>query len=179
MCRRPHSTADERGPAPRRGRPPAAAVLSRSPGRADRHRYGLEDGRTLLLNGLLLFLVLFYVYPMRFLVELLAVVVLGRIDWGRLTLVQWRNLMVVYGGGYAAVYGVLGLMFRHAYRHREELELDDYEVHRTLDLVRVHGIFLLPICHPLYNRWSERRAVQIRERMDRAATGPGIADAAV
>ena len=34
-------------------------------------RYGLQDGVTVLLNGLLLFLVLFYMYPLKFLFTLL------------------------------------------------------------------------------------------------------------
>lgn len=40
-------------------------------------RYGLEDTMTVLLNGLLLFVVLFYVYPLKFLFTYLVSMVTG------------------------------------------------------------------------------------------------------
>ena len=36
-------------------------------------RYGLQDSRTIFLNGLLLFIVILYVYPLKFLFSLLVI----------------------------------------------------------------------------------------------------------
>lgn len=94
-------------------------------------RYGLQDLRTLVLNSLLMFLVLFYVYPMQYLVSILASVIVGSSGWEALSWGEWRGLMTIYGAGFAAVNGTLWLMFRHARKHADELELDAFEIHRT------------------------------------------------
>ena len=88
-------------------------------------RYGLEDIGTILLNAVLLFLVLFYVYPMKF---LFAAVVVSQSSTavfsdGR----QIRELMELYGLGYAAIYGALGLLYLRAWRLRDALLLNAEE----------------------------------------------------
>lgn len=42
-----------------------------------------------------------------------------------------RALMVIYGLGFAAVFGVFAFLYLYAYQKRTELELDKLEVHRT------------------------------------------------
>jgi uncharacterized membrane protein len=83
-------------------------------------KYGLEDGMTVLLTLLLIFVVLCYVYPLKF----LYAAFLGS---SNLTLHDLRLLFVIYGIGLAATFTVLLLMHANAYRQRERLGLDALE----------------------------------------------------
>ncbi len=96
-------------------------------------RYGLQTPFILFLNAALLFVVLLYVYPLKFLFGLIV----GEFSGGVLSVTQSVEpvitqqqipmLMVMYGLGVAAVYLIFVLMFRYAYRHRDALELDEIE----------------------------------------------------
>lgn len=88
-------------------------------------RYGLQTPWAIFLNCLLLFFVLFYVYPLKF----LFVAVLN--GGGGIEAQQARTLFVIYGGGYAAVFLVLALLYLHAWRKREELALNQLERMKT------------------------------------------------
>jgi uncharacterized membrane protein len=99
-------------------------------------RYGLEDNTTKALTGVLLFVVLLYVYPLKFLWTLVVSGILFRDDMVRLAdgrlvpmISTWQapRLFEIYGLGIAAVFGVFVLLYRHAYRHREALALTPYE----------------------------------------------------
>lgn len=120
-------------------------------------RYGLEDAPTTALNLLLLFLVLVYAYPLRFLFSFL---------WRGLVLqtsapeeffpavsadMPFRGLigdaygqaiwmMFLYGAGCALVFGVLALMHWRAYRLRDTLGLDEVELALTRGSLRSHAI---------------------------------------
>ena len=103
-------------------------------------RYGLSDGRTVALNAVLLFLVLLFVYPLRFLADFQAGILFGRYASGRelaavVSFEQIPFLQLVYSGGYAAVFGVFALLYRHAARQADALALTPAE--RTLTAERV------------------------------------------
>src|SRR5690242_6697271 len=81
-------------------------------------RYGLQDNLTVCLNGALLFVVLFYVYPLKFLFSYLVNQLMGghgevRLPNGNATLMvepgQIASLMIIFGVGYVAVFGVFVL----------------------------------------------------------------------
>lgn len=88
-------------------------------------RYGLHDPLTIILNSVLLFVTLFYVYPVKFLFSLLM-----RGSHSAIAIRQQDipTLMVIYGLGYSAVYLLFALMYLHAYRLRRELELTPTEL---------------------------------------------------
>jgi uncharacterized membrane protein len=90
-------------------------------------RYGLADGITTTLTGVLLFLVLFYVYPMKFLFSMLFDQMLGVARPDAIRPEQVPLLMVVYGAGFIAVQLVFVLLYLRAYRLADSLELDGYE----------------------------------------------------
>lgn len=99
-------------------------------------RYGLEDGWTITLNGALLFTVLFFVYPLKFLFSFLVKVFTGqdtRVLMPDGTLhpaigaADMRTLMIVYGLGYIALFGAFWLLYVHAWRRRDRLELNAIE----------------------------------------------------
>jgi uncharacterized membrane protein len=92
-------------------------------------RFGLEDRITVALNSVLLFVVMVYVYPLKFVFTIFM---------GMLTGIQPRNtgqihadqvgaLFVIYGIGFIAVFVILALMNIRAYLLRRELELNELE----------------------------------------------------
>jgi hypothetical protein len=95
--------------------------------------YDLEDGTSVGLTGLLLFVVLFYVYPLKFLWS----VVFTQLGFGghgpeeMLTASQSPMLFEIYGAGVAAVFGILAAMYTHAYRQRAALGLTPLETLET------------------------------------------------
>lgn len=93
-------------------------------------RYGLEDGFVRFLTCFMLFIVLLYVYPLKFLFNLFINGMILRGARGQLTHAQGSTLFVIYGMGFAAIYLVLAALYLHAYRRRGELELNAIE---TLD----------------------------------------------
>jgi uncharacterized membrane protein len=82
-------------------------------------KYGLEDVTTVMLTLLLLFVVLCYVYPLKFLYAASFGSSLKEHDL--------RLLFVIYGIGVTATFAVLVLMYANAYRQRERLRLDALE----------------------------------------------------
>lgn len=121
-------------------------------------RYGLHDSVTNWLNGALLFVVLFFVYPLKFLFSFLFKAFTGgnlqvhlpdgRVEW-IIEREQMPQLMIIYALGYIAVALIFVLLYRRAYRKRVELELNDEEVMETRASLQSHalniGIGLLSI----------------------------------
>src|SRR5437660_8017706 len=104
-------------------------------------RYGLQDNVTMVLNGILLFVVLFYVYPLKFVFTLIVNLFSGggaelRLPNGTVERMvestdQIATLMIIFGAGYVAVFGVFVLLYWHAYRRRATLELNELETFDT------------------------------------------------
>ena len=92
-------------------------------------RYALHDGTARFLTCLLLFLVLFYVYPLKFLFSLTVTnSIFGRSAHAvPMTVAQLSDLLTIYGLGFAAVYLAFVFLYLHAYRLRTELELTELE----------------------------------------------------
>jgi uncharacterized membrane protein len=122
-------------------------------------RYGLQDAPTVWLNAALLFVVLFYVYPLKFLFTFLVNRFTGghgeiRLPNGNVEEMiqndgQMGTLMLIFSAGYLAVFAVFVLLHLHAYRKREMLELTRVERFDTLSSVQESalncGIALLSI----------------------------------
>ena len=106
-------------------------------------RYGLADGITTILTGVLLFIVLFYVYPMKFLFTTLFDQMLGDALANAIERRQVPQLMLVYGAGFIAVQLVFILLYLHAYRLADSLELDDYERLTTRSELQGFGLNIL------------------------------------
>ena len=87
-------------------------------------KFDLDDGFTMLLNSVLLFVVLFYIFPLKF-------VFTSWLGGGGTfsNFEQIRSMMTIYSAGYCAVFIVFGLMYYHAYRKRVDLQLNDEDIY--------------------------------------------------
>jgi hypothetical protein len=88
--------------------------------------FGLADGTTIFLNAALLFVVLFYVYPLKFLFTALvkAMTGLGPALPPGGGMSEGRELLRIYSLGFAVVFLVLAALYLHAWRRREAIPLD-------------------------------------------------------
>jgi uncharacterized membrane protein len=107
-------------------------------------RYSLQDDYTIFLNSVLLFVVLFYIYPLKFVFTLMVNLWMGihpvvHLPNGQTEPVieshQAPMLMIIFGAGFVAVSLVFALLFYHAYRRRDELELNELEVFDTWESI--------------------------------------------
>lgn len=102
-------------------------------------RYGIRNGKILVLNALFLIIVLFYVYPLKFLTKLILFPVaylFGQDEIFEELVEIFRGadmayLMIIYGVGATAVFAVLMLMYRYALKNAVELQLDEIETFDT------------------------------------------------
>jgi uncharacterized membrane protein len=121
-------------------------------------RYALQDVPSVVLNAILLFVVIAYVYPLKFLFTLLFNRFTGHgmtttaADGSVVPMirgVQNQQLMIIYGAGYLAIFLVFMLLYLHAWRRREMLELSPREVFVTRAAIEENalqaGIALLSI----------------------------------
>ena len=125
-------------------------------------RYGLDDGTTRFLTCVMLFLVLFYVYPLKFLFNVsITGLLFGAGPPVSMTGSQLSMLLVIYGLGFAAVYGAMALLYVHAWRLRDALELNELErfdtryVRTRLFTLSVFGVVAAGLaCVPILRNWS-------------------------
>jgi len=91
-------------------------------------RYGLHDRFTVILNCGLLFLILFCVYPLKFLYS----TILGylfRNDFSArfAAAIQLMGMLVLYALGFATVFFLVAALYWNAWRRRESLALNGIE----------------------------------------------------
>jgi uncharacterized membrane protein len=97
-------------------------------------RYALADEITIALNTALLFIVLFYIYPMKFMFSFVTGEIRGAMDG--------RGLMLIYSGGFIGIFILFLLMYAHAYRMRDELELNEVEIYDTITSMWMYGSYV-------------------------------------
>ena len=108
-------------------------------------RYGINDNFTIWVTALLLFVVLFYVYPLKFVCTLIV----GNLIGGAPAVLapdgrpippvrreQVPQMMAVFGFGFSAVFAIFALLYYHAYRCRAQLGLNELEVYDTREQVQ-------------------------------------------
>lgn len=93
-------------------------------------RYALEDAWTTVLNAALLFLILFFVYPLKYLATMLSVF-LRSLAEGRpnapMSFEHARDALVLVSAGYVAVFLMFAALYLHAQSKSEQLELSPRE----------------------------------------------------
>jgi uncharacterized membrane protein len=152
-------------------------------------RYGLHDIGTITINATLLFVVLFFVYPLKFLFTVLATVWITG-DTSAYGKNQMPRLMILYGIGFTAVYWHFAALYWNAWRQRRELSLNPIELFLTrssvieylaMSLVGITSIvialaaspnfaglagfayFLLAIIGPVHGRWERRHLERLQK----------------
>jgi uncharacterized membrane protein len=106
-------------------------------------RFGLEDPYTVFLNIVLLFLVLFYVYPLKFVFTLVFSQLTGNEAARGMGMHEAAVLMRVYAIGFTAVFSLFTLMYMHAYRLRSALALNPAESLQTRLAIRENLIMVV------------------------------------
>lgn len=99
-------------------------------------RYGLQDGYTVFLNAALLFVVLFYIYPLKFMFDSMFGQFFTSAEPGTraivpMTLRQLANASAIYALGFIVLFAMFALLYRHAYARRSVLgltRLDEFDV---------------------------------------------------
>ena len=104
-------------------------------------KFDAEDPLTIALNCVLLFLVLFFVYPLKFVFARLVPLLAGDPNPFRgLTPDDARTLMWVYSGGFAAVFAIFAALYWNVYRKRGAMALSELEAFDARAGVRTHLI---------------------------------------
>jgi uncharacterized membrane protein len=110
-------------------------------------RFGIVDAYTTALNGILLFVVLSYTYPLKFLFTLLFsgdnTYLSHGVKLSMIRLDQVPTLFYIYNTGYIIIYLLFYLMYRHAQSHAEKLELTTYELFETRSMMYINLINVL------------------------------------
>jgi uncharacterized membrane protein len=109
-------------------------------------RYGLDDPTTRFLTCVLLFIVLFYIYPLKFLFTLgINDMIFGASDTAsRITHGELSTLYSIYSFGFAGIYLAFTLLYMHAWRLREALDLSELEKLETRYIIcRVFAVGII------------------------------------
>ena len=100
------------------------------------YRYGFRNTKVLVLNTLFLIIVLFYVYPLKYLCKFLFLLVVVQLFNRKSMAIEISNmlsrddtvdLMIIYGCGAASIFIVLMLMYRYALKNSQRLQLNRIE----------------------------------------------------
>ena len=92
-------------------------------------RYGLQDNLTIVINAGLLFVVLFYVYPLKFMFDsMFARFVRASRPPVPMELPQLATASAIYAIGFILMMVMMALLYARAYSKRRELGLSELEV---------------------------------------------------
>lgn len=122
-------------------------------------RYGLEDKTTIMLTVIQLFLVLFYIFPLKFLFTMVTETYLSP---GTRTIEisfdQLPYLFMLYGCGWVGIFTLFALLYRNALSRKEDLELTPLEItitrcygmsHLYTALIGIASIFVCVLAIPI------------------------------
>ena len=104
--------------------------------------YGFNDELIVWLNSMLLVVILFYVYPMKFLFSVLLWLI-TQVNYfpkaGNESVINYEDvpqLVMIFSIGYAVIWLLFFLMYEIAWRRREYLHLNHYELAATKKEIR-------------------------------------------
>jgi hypothetical protein len=108
-------------------------------------RFGIESAFSRVMTMAIIVLVLFVVYPLKFLATMVTVGVFG-LDMHDVphveTLAEARMLYLIYGLGFAGVWGLFAALYAHALSQRTQLQLDEVEVVLTRSSLAAYLIYV-------------------------------------
>jgi uncharacterized membrane protein len=123
--------------------------------------FPLEGPYTVFLNGVLLFLVLLYVYPLKFMATVVFAMfgVVSR-EGLRIQASQIPSLLAIYSGGFVVLFVAFALLYHHAWQRREALGLDPIAAFEARAGIVAHllsasiGALSVAIAMTLPTRWA-------------------------
>ena len=126
--------------------------------------YGLQDQWTVFLNSVLLFVVLFYVYPLKFLTAALMneffPSIRSEVGPHFSQPSDGLRLMLLYSSGVVLIFFVFVMLYRHAWKNRARLELTPREELTLKYGQRAHVISmslgLTSLAIVLVNSWTKK-----------------------
>lgn len=108
--------------------------------------YSLNDSTLTVLNVLFLAIVIFYVYPLRFLTLLLTKFIFDSSINISILESELPFLMIYYGACAFSIYFVLFLFYKRAFKLKMELVLNPYEMFYTkLQIQKMKILFTVPL----------------------------------
>lgn len=134
-------------------------------------KFGLQNRTIIAYNTFLIFLILIYVYPLKFLFVVLFTLyegiftgnnaIISQLFTGTLPAGDTGKLMVIYGLGASLIFLTLAGMYRHALKMKTPLQLNDYEAYVAKDsmitnllLASVPFLSSLIALFGLFGRWT-------------------------
>ncbi len=123
--------------------------------------YGLLDKPIKMLNALFLFVLLFYVYPLKYLFSYMGTSIYALIKrslgddslafkqtlevlaMGEPSLAEWKDLMIRFGIGLFFIYFIIILMHLNALKKAKDLQLNTNEVYITKTFIYQYTLLLL------------------------------------
>ena len=107
-------------------------------------RYPLTDKPSIFINGILLFTILFYVHPLKFLATSFVSLFTGDPTIGAVTSwEQLRNLFIIYGAGWILIFLLVAWLYQRAYATRDSLGLSPVESYDAITYARHYLGFAL------------------------------------
>lgn len=124
--------------------------------------YGMRDSFTQVMNFLFLFVLLFYIYPLKYLFSYvgtgLLIFALKKVDYAsealniaihkismaNMNIEQWEDLMIRFSLGLVLIYGIFFLLHLNALQKKEELMLNELEVYQTKSFM-IYFLILIAI----------------------------------
>lgn len=97
-------------------------------------RYGLEDFASMVLSFFLVFVMLCYIYPMKYVTSIFVAWITGRrLEVGAdiSSLDELYGIFTIYSIGFVALCVAILLLYLRAWSRRDELQLDTVERHAT------------------------------------------------
>jgi uncharacterized membrane protein len=121
-------------------------------------RYALHDKMTMFLNTLLLFVILFYVYPLKYVFTLFTAGILG--EHVELPAGGQTFLFTIYGIGVASVFWIMAALYHHAWQRRDDLQLNAVERIDTLESIYdnacmgAFGVLSIALAHSPWSKFA-------------------------
>jgi uncharacterized membrane protein len=150
-------------------------------------RYGLKDSKTIFLNGLLLFMMLFYIYPLKFLFSFFGKlffmimqlfkgedvsIIKHQIFVEMIAPEQIPLLMILYGLGASGVFFLFALLYKNALNKKEALALNAVEIAYTrLSIIKNILMGAVPLASALLAAMFYKSSIGLSSMLSGAAYG--------
>ncbi|MEO8193444.1 MAG: TMEM175 family protein [Gemmatimonadales bacterium] len=99
-------------------------------------KYPLDDKLSIFINGILLFTVLFYVYPLKFMASSFVLLFTNRAVASVNSWDQLQKLFIIYDCGWIVVFLLVAWLYRRAWVTRDSLELTPVEAYDAITFSR-------------------------------------------